>query len=1114
MSIENEQRDLSKALPEWAVVLVHLLFFLSGATALIYEVVWMRLLSFVFGNTTYAVSVVLAVFLGGLAVGAYLFGRLADRRGDLLRLYGMLEAGAALIALALPYLLLELLSSVYTWIYQWAGESILALTVARLLLSGVLLAGPAVLLGGTLPVLVRFLVRRDAGMEAGIGRLYGLNTLGAVAGSFAAGFALMPALGLRLSNASGAALGLLVAITAVIAHRALGRRAAVDIEWRPAPTRQSAPPEEQRVKSWLLVAFALSGFAALAYEVMWTRLLAYYFEAFVYAFSAMLCVYLLGLALGSLLYSLVLSRFSKQIKLFVVLEVLIGLTAAATIPGFLMLADRLKEVSIFEFRSLISWMFVSAAIIMILPTILIGAVFPLVGAIWARTTGRIGLGIGEVYLVNTIGTVAGSLAAGFAVVPALGTRVGLVTIAGVNIFAGLLVWAVVSRARWQGALRLVVAVGIPLLVIGVLNKAVTAEDFARIYQHGLPIKIEWVTEGMDGTVTIERGTGQGDAVFGMGTDRRLSINGVNVAGTRFDFHTTQKLQAHLGLLIHQGAKRVLQIGFGSGGTAYSASLHPLERIDCVEISRTVLSAAPKFEETNHGVLNDPRVHVYIEDARSFVRHTPHQYDVILSDSTHPNLAGEGLLYSVDYLRDCAKRLKPGGIFSTWLPVYALSLENAQVIIRSIRAAFPYVYIWHTSIGRNEWCIVHGMVEPLDIDCERFAEEMALPGVEEDLAEIGMVRPEDILGLLLYDHKAVDRWVGEGDPLNTDDNGYLEFIGPKSAFSAGSRKRLWLLTFPGIIENSGGSVLDYTSGSERGGWAERIGREEAANRHILNGRLYEFAGSDERDLLALREYERALALSPDNFVAQVMIGIAPRQIDALMSAADGEADTQLILDQLVAALTATGRIEEAANWAAIMTAQSLPEPGPQIVMAVLRGRWEEVEQLIRNRRTLASGEILFMGSSRAAYEDLVAAERSAAVNPRDATLRWRAADRYDRLVDGIRNNTRPYRRTSMSFRLRSFRLRAIAELLEKVRKIYAEAAALSPDDENIRLRLALVDLSLGEYASARTHLKRVAGGGGLQANRAKRMLKEVDIAEREPFAFISEMQAIVRSQTVR
>ena len=1096
----------SKAsLPGWAVALVHVLFFFSGAAALVYEVVWMRMLSFVFGNTTYAVSVVLATFLGGLAIGAWVYGRIADRRSDLLKVYGMLEGGAALIALALPFLLLGVLNPVYTWIYRQGGESILALTVARMVLSGVVLVVPAVLLGGTLPVLVRFLVRQERGMEAHIGRLYGLNTLGAVGGSFAAGFALMPFLGLRMSNFVAVGLGLSVGVCALVLHRALGERAVRPPAWEVGAEGEGGEAGAQGIAKWLLLAFALSGFAALAYEVLWTRLLAYYFEGFVYAFSAMLCVYLLGLALGSLMYSLVLSRSSRPIRLFVMLEVLIGLAAAATVPVFLVLRRLQAEGMKASFWGQMEWTFLAAAAIMIVPTLLIGAVFPLVCALWVRRTGRVGSSVGGVYVVNTIGTVLGSLAAGFVVIPAVGTRVGLFLMGGLNVFAGLLVWAASGRPGWRRAARGVAAVAAPAALVLAMSQGFTARDLAQVYAHGMPLAIEWVNEGIDGTVTIERPQQDTDALYGLGTDRRLSINGVNVAGTRFDFHTTQKLQAHLGLLVHPGAERVLQIGFGSGGTAYSASLHPVAGIDCVEISKAVLSAAPRFEETNHGVLEDPRVHLYIEDARSFVKHSPHVYDVILSDSTHPILAGEGLLYSVDYLRDCAERLKPSGIFSTWLPVYSLSVEDTKVIVRSIRAVFPYVYIWHTSVGRNEWCIVHGMKQPLAIDYGEFAGEMALPAVSEDLALIGLDSAEKVLALLLYDHRAVDRWVGEGGPLNTDDNGYLEFVGPRSALLAGSRKLLWVLTFPDIVLNSGGSVLDYLEGpgGPEAAWRRRLGEEAAANRLILNGRLYELAIRDDYDLLALMEYRRALVLSPGNFVAQTMLGIEPRQMEEARAAIRGKEQRQAALDQLIAALVDRGQLAEAARWAGVMAEGPPPEPGPQVVLALLRGRWEEVERFAEE--TNQSGRL--MGVATSHYNRVVQLERTVARDAGDGERWLELGDKYRNLAIEIGANTRAFGGTSATLRLKGFRIRALAGLLEAARGRYERALALSPQSDAVRMRLATVEASLGEYGRAIAEVETVAASeGGSRAAEAE--LARLGEIERDPFAFLGEVQAQV------
>ncbi len=1124
---DSLQEKASDRLPTRVVMVVHVLFFFSGAAALVYEVVWMRLLSFVFGNTTYAVSVVLAVYLGGLAIGAMVYGRLADRRGNLLGLYGRLELVAAAIAVALPWVLLEVLTPVYTWVYRWAGESVVVLTLVRVVLSGCVLLLPTVLLGGTLPVLIRFLVRGDRGMEGHIGRLYGLNTLGAVAGSFAAGFLLLPDLGVRASSFVGAGIGLAVGAAAVLMQRALMNGAHFAPGARPAIAvadgeRTRGQTEQGAVGGWLLTAFALSGFAALAYEVLWTRLLVFFTRSTVYAFSAMLCVYLLGLGLGSLAYSFFIARSRSQRTWFIVLEVLTGVAAACTVPTFVMLAgvqQRHMDTMTSTFQGYVSWILLMPIAIMIVPTFLIGALFPLVCALRARETGRLGGGIGEVYVVNTLGTVAGALSAGFLLVPWIGTRLALLAVAGLNVFAGLLVWCVSAGATTARAARAAVALAGPIALGLAVGAASTAEDLAAVYKHGQAgmFDIEWLNEGIDGTVTIETGIGESYTLTGMGKDRRLAINGVNVAGTRLDLHTTQKLQAHLGLLIRAGAERVLQIGFGSGGTAYAASLHPLDRLDCVEISRSVLQAAPRFEETNHGVLEDERVHLYVEDARSFIKHTPHNYDVILSDSTHPILAGEGLLYSVDYLRDCAAHLKPDGIFSTWLPIYGVRLEDVKVMVRSIHEVFPYTYIWHTSIARNEWCIVHGMKQPLRVDYERFSQEVAIPAVQRDLAQIHLDRPEVLLGLLLYGHAAVEEWVHDSAQLNTDDNGYLEFAGPKGAYRfPEARKVNFLFTYPALVLNARGSILDYVAGpgGDEASWRRSIRGEEVANRHVLNGRIHELAGGDAHLLLALMEYRRALSAAPNHYVAQTMIGVEAQQLEWSQAAAEGETTSLTALDQLVAAAIALADLDDAARYARMMATHRRATPGPATVVAVLRGDWEEVRRLPSTAPGSGEG-LVHLGMGREAFSRAVLraadAERKIATEPGNPEGWRRSADVHREMAISISRNTAPVKGASAALALRGCRLHAIAALADLSRERYEKALEIDPEDVLARYQLAWVLASQGEYESGVELLRGIdpesvsESDTGVSSRALEELIADLQAQQRDPFSFVRHMQ---------
>jgi spermidine synthase len=1093
---------------------VHVLFFVSGAAALTYEVVWMRMLSFVFGNTAYAVSVVLAVFLGGLAIGAWVYGTIADRRSDLLRLYAILEGGAAAIALALPYVLLTLLTPLYTWLYQHTDESIAALTAARLVISALLLMPPAALLGGTLPVLVRFVVRSSAAMEPHIGRLYGINTLGGAAGAFFAGFVAMPALGLRLSNVAGVTLGLSVAGCALALRRLLRGARYVRPEWQPAPVERSGPHPSRAPVRWLLIAVALSGFAALAYEVLWTRLLVFYFETTVYAFSAMLCVYLIGLALGSFLYSALLSRARRHLRLFVILELLIGITAAATIL-LLPVLRRLYMPSLRgSFWGHFAWIFLATTAIMIVPTLLIGAVFPLVSAAWSRATGRLGLGVGQVYVANTVGTIFGSLAAGFLLAPTLGVRLSLFAVAGLSMFAGLIVWTALAGPASSRALRAAAAVALPAMLVLAMSRVFPAKRLAEVFGKGEPVTIESVRESIDGTVTVELHP-PSDALAGQPATRVLAVNGVTVAGTDFRLLTTQKLQCHVAMLLHPQPQRVLHIGFGSGGTAYSVSRYPIERLDCVEISRAVVDAAPLFPETNRGILADPRLHVYLEDARTFVRHTPHRYDVILSDLVHPIYSGEGFFYSVDYLRDCHSLLKPGGFFSTWAPIYSLDLDGLKVMIRSVREAFPYVYIWRPEGGRNEFCIIQGRLEPLEVDYGAVARSMADPEVLDDLDDIGIRRPEEVLALLLYDHAAVDRWMADVDQLNTDDNGYLEFIASRSAYEYPNARRInALLSYPDLVMNSGGSIPDYVAGS--GGaaspWRERLRRQVKAYQHILNARLHELARQDQHDLLALLEYRRALAVTPVNVTAEMLVGTTPAQMERIRQRAEAPQAAIGEQDQWLGVLVASGRLEEAQRWAERRLSDNPGLSAYAGIAAALRADPDAMERVLDV--TSNSGIESFGGIPPEYLARAAAAERAVAENPGDSSS-WRTLGRvYQLMVQGIWSLPMGVGETEAGVRLATFRLHAVARLLDLSAARYEEARSRDPSDLAAAVELASVLGAQGEYARAIDLLEDASSdldASSPQQPQVVGLLESLWEKQQNPYAFLEAIQAAVLAQ---
>ncbi|MBN1918494.1 MAG: fused MFS/spermidine synthase [Verrucomicrobia bacterium] len=855
------------------VVLV--LFFASGFAALVYEVVWSRLLHQALGATVYAVSAVLAAFMGGMAVGAFVIGRWVDRRRDPLRVFALLELGVLACVAAVPYVLSGLFGPLYGAMFRALGAGHVLLLPTRFMVGAFVVAVPAALMGGTLPVMARLLVRRS-GIGITVSALYTVNTLGAVLGSFMAGFVMLPAVGLANTTRFAAAVTLAVAAVAFMLSGVVQRREPFDEAALSGPGNDvaQAPFLSAGQQRLVLVLFGVSGFTALAYEVVWTRLLVFFVQNSTYAFSMMLTVYLLGIALGSALHNVLIrgtrcpARWFFRLELLLALAVAYGLLVA---PAVRHVTARIESA---PFAAGALTAFLRAAALMLVPTVLLGMIFPVVTALVVDVPRRTGGSVGRAYFANTVGAVLGSILAAFLLVPALGVRVSLVVLACINVLIAL--GLVASQRRLdpggrRGASGAWLAVAIVLLVVPVWR---SSRSFRTLFLADPDATLAYLDEGVGGTVTVEQ----------YPSHKTISIDGTNVAGTNLAFETTQKLQAHLALLIHPAPKDVLQIGFGSGGTAYSASLHPVERIDCIELMPAIVTAASQFDEANHGVLRDPRVHVAIEDARAVMRHSRQLYDVILSDSTHPIFAGNGALYTVEYFRDCAARLKPGGVFSTWLPVHNLRFEDYTAILRSLRTAFPYVYVWHTAVGRNEWTIVSAFTRPanarnpLSLSYSELERRMGEPTLAGDLATIGFTDPVGLMGLYLLGPAEVDALVKTPGRFNTDDNASIEFVAAHAANNA-PREVLFAEAYTKLVSmRPPGAVFldlmdfDDTRGRET---VRRIAQRWWSSNRVLRGRLFELAGQVHR---ARAEWHRALGDDPANEVARDLLGMTERALD--------------------------------------------------------------------------------------------------------------------------------------------------------------------------------------------------------------------------------------------
>lgn len=755
------------------------LLFASGFTSLVYEVSWSRILLSVFGATVYASGTILTSFMAGLGLGGWLGSRLIDRwKHSPILLYGLLELGIGLYALLLP-VMLEGVRDVHVSLSEQFGGSFLLFSLLRFALSFLALLLPAAMMGATLPIVTRYAVPRLRTLARDLSGLYSINTIGAALGTLVAGFVFIELLGIRLTTWVTAGLNGLIFLGSVWLARRLGPAAAP----APAPAADDAAaapvdPVVAADRRAVAIAVFLSGCCALAYEVLWARIMVYVLGNFVQSFSVMLTAFLTGIAAGSWWMGRRADGERPSWRTVVVLQTVIAVAGLGLLHVFgLMIGWREKVLddlavvtTIAEYRdpwlSFTLWKVGVTLLLMFVPTFCMGATFPLANRLYTRREDEITRGVGNLYAVNTLGGIVGAFSASFLLIPWIGVRTSALLFVGLNGLAAATLWSrVPGRARWATG----IAAAAALVVVGVF--AVPSTIFHPVYASAETDKdLIYVDETVSGTVTIhESATGH----------RVIDINGLNVAGTKFGFLCTQKLQAHFPMLMHPDPEAVLQVGFGTGGTCFSVSLHPeVEHVDCVEINPGVIKAAPHFLVSNNGVLDDPRVTVTIDDARHFMTAAPRRYDVVLSDSIHPRFTGNGMLYSLEYYRDCAAVMNPDGIHSTWMPTAFLGTEHFRAIVRTMQSVFPHVLIWYMNNTIEGYAIVMASRAPFACTFDGLAARLADPGVGEDLEAVHIGDVYELLDCVLMGGDAVAEYLGEG-PLNTEDRPIIEFGAPRA-----------------------------------------------------------------------------------------------------------------------------------------------------------------------------------------------------------------------------------------------------------------------------------------------------------------------------------------------
>jgi len=745
-----------------------LLFLVSGASALVYEVVWSRLLGLAFGHTVHATATVLACTMGGMALGAIIGGKWADRLTSELRAYALLEVSLGAYAL-LSGPLLRALPRIYAALAPDLEAGSAAQLAERFLLAAACLTIPTTLMGATLPVLCRALARIDRDYVRVIGALYAVNTFGAAFGALLSGFTLLEALGIQ-GALTVAALG---SFAAAGGAWWLGRGPQVER----SPRREGAPGLPSRIGpargpvSFPLLAIGVTGFTALSCEIIWTRVLMFYLGNSVYAFSFMLAVFLAGLSLGSWLVARWRLGEHHALGALQTLLLLIAIVLAVSLIAMQVPVPLLKPVAFFGRPTLdlaadLSLRLAIVALTMFLQPVLFGAVFPLVMRHLSPPPDGVGREVGIAYAVNTLGNILGAVGTGFLLLPVLGMRNVIFALAFLCAITALVLTAGTRERRMTHAL----AGGGVLILLGGLLWILPGELFRRMFEKEFG-DLVFYEEGLSDTVMVSDSGGTlrfDDAEY---PDRWLHFSDRRgTAGTRT--LPLNVLSAQIPALIHPRPKEILVIAFGSGNTAGSAATHPGVSIDAVDLSPEVFHASPFFP-SNGGVHANRKVKFTVEDGRSFLLTTRKRYDVITLEPPFLDMAGVVNLYTSDFYRLARSRLKSDGVLAQWFPLYTFSPEEAALILRTFIEAFPSTTAWeYPTVGFREGLLVGGQTDQR-LSIARLEEGFRSPEVARDLARIGIRSPVDFLSLYLFSGKELSAQLGPGGVI-TDDRSIVDF----------------------------------------------------------------------------------------------------------------------------------------------------------------------------------------------------------------------------------------------------------------------------------------------------------------------------------------------------
>ncbi len=763
--------------------IVYACLFVSGAASLVYELIWFRHLTLVFGASLYALSAVLCAFMMGLAGGAWAMGQVLTRADmeskELIRVYGLLEGLIGLYAFCFP-LGLELLEKLYPLILPASGQVGLAVHLLEFFLSTLLMLPATLLMGATLPLVGCWATgNQTEKVFTQVSLLYGVNTFGAIFGCLFTQFFAIRLWGVQGATVFAIGLNAMVFVLCYCRPRIFYAMELSQTETKKHKMKKEEDTEVSPAVSILVfIMFAYSGLASLSSQVLWARILVFPMGSTLYSFALILATFLLGIALGSLTANKLLGRSHRVLK-FVGIEIAIGVFCIAILPGlanlteWTSLADRYfysldsSPEKILLIRSLFAFA------LMFLPTFGFGLLFPLANHIHSYRFEGVGKILGNTYSINTVGAVLGTILTPFVFIPFWGIRLSLYGIYAVLILLGVYVLVRIREFRPASTVMTLGAVFFFLIqgkgywVPDIETRKVGQGNFARL-EINVPadrISLLDYKEGEYSTISVVEDNES--------RARTIYLDGFSTATVSSSFSGSTYMQAmgFVPMVLHPAPKRVLVIGFGTGNTMGTASLFPGAKVHGVEIDKNVLEFSKWFSQWNHDVLNRANTKMYIQDGRTFLKWSKSAYDVIIMEPMSPLQAGVVNLYSKEFYELALSHLKEDGLLVQWLPLHLVGPEDARSITHTFRQVFPEFSVWNSFLTRIVMLV--GSRNLVTLDKNHFETLMGNAKIKEIAEGMRVNSFLDFADFYIANGKRLSPFL-EGTGEITDDSPLLEF----------------------------------------------------------------------------------------------------------------------------------------------------------------------------------------------------------------------------------------------------------------------------------------------------------------------------------------------------